>query len=188
MFLVDTSDSTTRDQLKNILELIKTQASSYSIDNKAAKIAVVTYGSSPSTVLNFDDASSFGDVVKGLYSISLTGGKADLPKALNHVNQEVIPRARKDKPTIVSVFTTKNPDFTEEQDLKTAKDRLENRLVKIMVTSLDPSGITRPLDDLTNVVDGNLFPKNPDDLTPLLPAVIDATKRAQGMWKNSLDS
>jgi len=179
VFLVDTSNSTTNEQLKNILELIKTQTSSYSIGNKA-KIALVAYGSEPSTILNFDDVKSFGDVVKGLYRVSLTGGVGDLPKALNHVNQEVIPRARRDKPTIVTIFTTKNPDFTQQKDLKAAKDRLHNRLVKIMVTSLDESGMTKPLSDLSNVVDGSLVPQNPDDLTDLLPKVIDAVKRAQG--------
>ena len=181
IYLVETSDTTTQQQLDQIINLIRVQVSAYSLGDKT-RIALVTYGASPSTILNFADGVTHGNVLKGLYSIKKLKGGPDLPKALNYVQDNVLKMVRSDKPTILSVFTTRNPPVTQEKLLKSAKEKLQSRQVKIVLTTLDKAGLTEPLTSLTNVDRGYIVPEDTDSLASVLPDSINAINRALGEY------
>lgn len=179
VYLIDTSDATTSQQLDEIIKLIRVQTSAYSFGDKA-RVALVTYGATPFTILNLKDGITNGDVLKGLYSIQKVSGEPDLPKALEYVQNNIIKMARRDRPTILSVFTSKNPSVTEEKQLKLVKDELEKRKVKTVVTTLDKAGMTEPLTSIVNVDRGYVVPEDKDDLVSVLPESTDAIDRALG--------
>lgn len=177
--MIDTSDAATRQQLDQIIKLIRVQSSAYSLGDKA-RVALVTYGASPSTILNLEDGVTHGNVLKGLYSIQKEKGEPDLSKALDYVHNNIVKTARRDRPTILSVFTTKNPSVTQDKQLKSTKEELDKRKVKIVVTTLDKDGMTEPLTSLANVDRGYVVPEDSDSLASVLPESMDAIDRALG--------
>lgn len=179
IYLIDTSDASTQHKLDQIIKLIRVQTSAYTLGNKV-RVSLVTYGASPSTILNLKDGVTHGNVLKGLYSIQKVNGEPDLPKALKYVQTNIIKMARRDRPIILSLFNTKNPSVIEENLLKSAKEALDKRQVKIVITTLDKAGMTEPLTSLVNVDRGSVVPDDTDKLASILPKTIDAIGRALG--------
>lgn len=175
---MDTSEATTEKQLQQIINHIRTQLTAYSIGANKVRVALVTYGASQSTILNLRDGVNYNSILKGLYSMRREEGNSDLPKALNFVHDNVIKTSRSGKPTIVSVFATQNPLPTSENELKSAKEKLETRPVKILVTVMDKAGLTGPLSRLANVDQGYVVPNDEGDLVSVLPDSMDALDKA----------
>ena len=179
VYAVDVSKQTSGQGLEEIRNYIKKDAALHKLSPSDTRIAIITFDSDSKVLLKPQDGTDFESIENAVFGLKRSSNKADLPKALAFINQELRSSKwnqdnRQDVPKTVVFLTSSSTQGVNTIGLKDNSRRTKEKATVIVVGIGDD---VNP--DELNVIatdDSNIFmidvPRDIEDLLNKLKQAI----------------
>lgn len=169
--MIDASKETTDSTITEIKDLIKKDLHSYNLSSTHSRIGIVTFASSPNTLIGMRQGVSNGNVKNALENIQISPTTADMKKAFDFIRNSFdwANSGRKSVPQVVVLFTTSPTGNIPPQVIRSANKLKET--VKLIIIGVGDKLKTSELNKLASDKDYVNVAKRPKDLSNLISGI-----------------
>jgi len=190
VYAVDVSKATSEQGLEEIQNYIKKDVALYKLSPSDTRVSIVTFDSDSKVLLKPKDGINMENIENAILSLKRSNSKADMPKALDFINQKLRSNEwntdnRQDVPKTVIFFTSSNTQGVNTIGLKDNSRSTKEKATVIVVGIGD--GINPDELDVIATDESNVFmidvPKDIDGLVnKLKQAIAHSTSNINFMY------